>query len=103
MGFAQNPPEVPPCPRGSVFIQRGAARRHEKLLWKMLLVVVLVLFLEDNRGRDDYFHPPWDIHAERKPLLQILGELPAPSPLTPLPRWGEGNRSYRLTCPETFS
>ena len=29
----QNPPEVPPCPRGdAVFIERGAVARHEKLL-----------------------------------------------------------------------
>ena len=30
---SQNPPEVPPCPRGDgTFIERGTTRRHEKLL-----------------------------------------------------------------------
>ena len=33
VSYTQNPPEVPPCPRGdAVFIERGAATRHEKLL-----------------------------------------------------------------------
>jgi hypothetical protein len=28
----KNPPDVPPCPRGdAIFIERGVAKRHEKL------------------------------------------------------------------------